>query len=88
MAKTKTSVYFCQNCGFESSKWMGQCPGCEEWNTFVEEVVENETTVTLEEVLKENVVVEPVLPKEVKPVKSKPTLDIVADMFKKNKDNV
>ena len=40
MAKAKTSVYFCQNCGFESSKWMGQCPGCKEWNTFVEEVIE------------------------------------------------
>ena len=36
MAKTKT-VFFCQNCGFESSKWMGQCPGCREWNTFAEE---------------------------------------------------
>lgn len=40
MAKGKTSVYFCQNCGFESSKWMGQCPGCKEWNTFVEEVID------------------------------------------------
>lgn len=40
MAKGKNStVYFCQNCGYESSKWMGQCPGCKEWNTFVEEVV-------------------------------------------------
>lgn len=33
------TVYFCQNCGYESSKWMGQCPGCKEWNTFVEETV-------------------------------------------------
>lgn len=40
MAKTKvTTVYFCQNCGYESSKWMGQCPGCKQWNTMVEEVV-------------------------------------------------
>ena len=40
MAKAKmTTVYFCQNCGYESSKWMGQCPGCREWNTLVEEVV-------------------------------------------------
>lgn len=40
MAKSKqTSVYFCQSCGFESAKWMGQCPGCHEWNTFVEEPV-------------------------------------------------
>ena len=38
MAKGKNStIFFCQNCGFESSKWMGQCPGCREWNTFVEE---------------------------------------------------
>lgn len=36
MAKTK-SIYFCQECGYESSKWMGQCPGCRQWNTFVEE---------------------------------------------------
>ncbi len=36
MAKAKT-VYFCQNCGYESPKWLGQCPGCKEWNTFVEE---------------------------------------------------
>lgn len=38
MAKTKT-VFFCQSCGFESSKWMGQCPACREWNSFAEEPV-------------------------------------------------
>lgn len=38
MAKTK-SAYFCQNCGYESAKWLGKCPSCNEWNTFVEEVV-------------------------------------------------
>ena len=38
MAKGKnTTIFFCQSCGYESSKWMGQCPGCREWNTFVEE---------------------------------------------------
>ena len=37
MAKKASSVFFCQNCGYESSKWMGQCPGCREWNSFVEE---------------------------------------------------
>lgn len=37
MAKAKKMVFFCQNCGYESAKWMGQCPGCREWNTFVEE---------------------------------------------------
>lgn len=40
MAKGKmTSIFFCQNCGYESSKWLGQCPGCKEWNTLVEEQV-------------------------------------------------
>ncbi len=40
MAKGKTAtVFFCQNCGYESAKWMGQCPGCREWNSFVEETV-------------------------------------------------
>jgi DNA repair protein RadA/Sms len=38
MAKTKTS-YFCQNCGAQSGKWIGRCPSCNEWNTYVEEVV-------------------------------------------------
>lgn len=39
MAKGKTSIFFCQSCGYESSKWMGQCPACKEWNSFVEEKV-------------------------------------------------
>lgn len=39
MAKGKKSVYFCQNCGHKESKWLGQCPMCKEWNTFVEEKV-------------------------------------------------
>ncbi|MDD6039077.1 MAG: DNA repair protein RadA [bacterium] len=43
MAKGKTNIFFCQNCGYESSKWMGQCPGCREWNTFVEELVDKKT---------------------------------------------
>lgn len=38
MAKTK-QMFFCQECGFESAKWMGQCPGCKAWNTFVEEKI-------------------------------------------------
>ncbi|MCD8232660.1 MAG: DNA repair protein RadA [Clostridiales bacterium] len=37
MAKSKNIIFFCQNCGYESAKWLGQCPGCREWNTFVEE---------------------------------------------------
>jgi len=40
MAKGKTTtIFFCQNCGHESGKWLGQCPGCREWNTMVEETV-------------------------------------------------
>ncbi len=40
MAKGKlTTVFYCQSCGYESSKWMGQCPGCRQWNTFVEETL-------------------------------------------------
>lgn len=39
MAKAKKSIFFCQNCGHEESKWLGQCPMCKEWNTFVEEKV-------------------------------------------------
>ena len=41
MAKTKT-VYFCQNCGTESPKWIGKCPSCGQWNTYVEETVQKE----------------------------------------------
>lgn len=39
MSKIK-SAYFCQNCGYEAPKWLGKCPSCNEWNTFVEEIVE------------------------------------------------
>lgn len=39
MAKTK-SAYFCQSCGYESAKWLGKCPSCNQWNTFVEEVID------------------------------------------------
>ena len=38
MSKTK-SAFFCQSCGYESAKWLGKCPGCNTWNTFVEEVI-------------------------------------------------
>lgn len=43
MAKTKIA-YFCQSCGFESAKWLGKCPSCQQWNTFVEEVLEKPNT--------------------------------------------
>ena len=39
MAKGKKSIFFCQNCGHEEAKWLGQCPVCKEWNTFAEEKV-------------------------------------------------
>jgi DNA repair protein RadA/Sms len=39
MAKLKTA-YFCQNCGTQSAKWIGNCPSCNEWNTYVEEVIQ------------------------------------------------
>jgi len=42
MSKVKTA-FFCQNCGYESVKWVGQCPSCSQWNTFVEELVQKET---------------------------------------------
>lgn len=43
MAKEKT-VYVCTNCGQDSPKWVGKCPNCGEWNTYVEEIVRKETT--------------------------------------------
>jgi len=39
MAKSKIA-YFCQSCGFEAAKWLGKCPSCGAWNTFVEEIIE------------------------------------------------
>lgn len=41
MAKSRTS-FFCQNCGYESAKWVGKCPSCQQWNSFVEEVIVKE----------------------------------------------
>ena len=41
MSKVKTS-FFCQNCGYESVKWVGQCPSCNQWNTFVEELIQKD----------------------------------------------
>ena len=42
MSKVK-KAFFCQNCGYESVKWLGQCPSCNQWNTFVEEIIQKET---------------------------------------------
>ena len=44
MAKTKT-IFYCQNCGAESAKWLGKCPSCGEWNTYVEEVVSGNSSI-------------------------------------------
>ncbi len=43
MSKVKTA-FFCQNCGYESVKWLGQCPSCNQWNTFVEELVQKDNS--------------------------------------------
>ncbi|QRX63008.1 DNA repair protein RadA [Dysgonomonadaceae bacterium zrk40] len=48
MAKLK-SVYFCSQCGYESPKWMGKCPSCGEWSTFVEELVRKDVTAKQED---------------------------------------
>lgn len=45
MAKSKNTAFFCSECGYESSKWYGQCPACKAWNTFVEEPVAGKTAV-------------------------------------------
>lgn len=45
MAKVK-SAFFCQNCGAQSPKWIGKCPSCGEWNTYVEEVIQQEAKST------------------------------------------
>ncbi|WP_425389482.1 DNA repair protein RadA [Ekhidna sp.] len=47
MAKTK-SVFYCQSCGAESAKWVGKCPACGEWNTYVEEVVSKSTSTPVD----------------------------------------
>ncbi len=44
MTKQMRAVFFCSECGFESAKWMGQCPACHAWNTMVEEPVPVKTT--------------------------------------------
>ena len=43
MSKVKKS-FFCQNCGYESVKWVGQCPSCNQWNTFVEELIQKDNS--------------------------------------------
>lgn len=46
MGKSKTS-FFCQECGYESAKWLGKCPSCKQWNSIVEEVIVKESSSTV-----------------------------------------
>ena len=39
MGKKKQSVFFCKSCGARSPKWLGKCPQCNEWNSFIEEII-------------------------------------------------
>ena len=54
MAKARATMFFCKECGYESAKWMGQCPGCKEWNSFVEEPVAKKSTGSRAVALKES----------------------------------
>src|SRR6202453_1546899 len=45
MSKIKTA-FFCSNCGYESAKWSGRCPSCDQWNTFVEEVISKDNKLS------------------------------------------
>ena len=47
MSTKAKSSFFCQNCGAQSPKWLGRCPSCNEWNTFVEELVQKEDKNTI-----------------------------------------
>lgn len=53
MAKAKKTMFFCQNCGHEESKWLGQCPMCKEWNTFVEEKITTGNGISVGKIAKE-----------------------------------
>lgn len=54
MSKVKTAFY-CQNCGTQSPKWVGKCPSCGEWNTYVEEVVQKTTTTSFNNTSKQKI---------------------------------
>jgi len=45
MSKVKTA-FFCQSCGYESTKWLGKCPSCQQWNSFVEELIQKDAKKT------------------------------------------
>lgn len=56
MVKGKKRIFFCQNCGHEENKWLGQCPMCKQWNTFVEEAVTVTKSSTVKQVKETEVV--------------------------------
>lgn len=52
MAKARNTAFFCKECGYESAKWMGQCPACREWNSFVEESIVKKSGTTVRQEIK------------------------------------
>lgn len=70
MAKAKT-VFFCKECGYESSKWLGQCPGCKGWDTFIEEpVVSKSLSLATRKEIKEPVLLSDVMAESEKRITS------------------
>ena len=65
MAKAK-SVFFCQNCGTQSPKWVGKCPACNEWNTYVEEVLKKDDGTAWQSVKTTKDTAKPILINDVK----------------------
>jgi len=65
MAKSKT-IFFCQNCGAQASKWIGKCPSCHEWNTYVEEVIQRDTSKNRPALFSPQNVAKPIKIKEIK----------------------
>ena len=65
MAKSKT-IFFCQNCGAQSSKWIGKCPSCDEWNTYVEEVIQRDTGKNRPALFSPQNIAKPIKIKEIK----------------------
>ncbi|MGL5649469.1 MAG: DNA repair protein RadA [Clostridium sp.] len=66
MAKIK-SIFTCQKCGYESPKWLGKCPDCNEWNTFIEEI-KDEKVVAKNKIAKSITI--DAMPKSIKEIKS------------------
>ena len=59
MAKARATVFFCKECGYESAKWMGQCPGCKQWNTLVEEPMVKKTVTAAAERMRGGAIASP-----------------------------